>query len=84
MNSVNPVLVQIFYRSAIANMPEKKREIYQYITTREEELEKIAVSEKQFMELMVNHSPFKEASSYFSLSLSAIKEIMDDTKQKSI
>lgn len=80
MNSVNPVLVQIFYRSAIANMPEKKREIYQYITTKEEELEKIAVSEKQFMELMVNHSPFKEASSYFSLSLSATKEIMDEAQ----
>ncbi|MFP3722282.1 hypothetical protein SFC57_04870 [Niallia circulans] len=80
MNSVNPVLVQIFYRSAIANLPEKKREIYRYITSKEEELEKIAVSEKQFMELMVNHSPFIEASNYFSLSMSTIKEIMDEAQ----
>lgn len=26
MNSVNPEVVQFFYRSAIANLPEKKRE----------------------------------------------------------
>lgn len=84
MNSVNPVLVQIFYRSAIANMPEKKREIYQYITTKEEELEKIAVSVKQFMELRVNHSPFKEASSYFPSVCQQLKRLWMRPKQKSI
>lgn len=80
MNSGNPVLVQFFYRSAIANLPEKKREIYQYIESKEVELEKIAVNEKQFMELMVEKSPFKEASEYFSLSMPAIKEIMDEAQ----
>ncbi|HEO8419240.1 hypothetical protein [Niallia sp. FSL W8-0635] len=80
MNSVNPVLVPFFYQSAIANLPEKKREIYQYIQSKEVELEKIAVNEKQFMELMVEKSPFKEASEYFSLSMPAIKEIMDEAQ----
>ncbi|NRK74475.1 hypothetical protein F3B05_26085, partial [Salmonella enterica subsp. enterica serovar Typhi] len=51
MNSVNPVVVQFFYRSAIANLPEKKREIYQYIESKEVELEEMAINEKQFMEL---------------------------------
>ena len=80
MNSVNPVLVQFFYRSAIANLPEKKREIYQYIESKEVELEEMAINEKQFMELMVGKSPFKEASDYFSLSMSAITEIMDEAQ----
>ncbi|UTI41323.1 hypothetical protein [Niallia sp. RD1] len=80
MNSVNPILVPFFYRSAIANLPERKREIYQYIESKEAELEKIAANEKQFMELMVEKSPFKEAADHFSLTMSTIKEIMDEAQ----
>jgi len=80
MRSINPILVQFLYRSAIANLSDKKREIYQYIERKEDELEKIASNEKQFIQLMHEKSPFKEAADYFLLDISSIKEVMEEAQ----
>lgn len=53
------------------------REIYQFIESKETQLEEMASTEQQFIQLMINQSPFKEAAEQFSLSISTIKEIMD-------
>lgn len=80
MRSLNPILVQFLYRSSIEQLPEKKREIYQYIERKEEELETIADDEKHFIQLMKEKSPFIEASTHFSLDTSTIKNIMDEAQ----
>jgi len=48
------------------------REIYQFIESKETQLEEMASTEQQFIQLMINQSPFKEAAEQFSLSISTI------------
>lgn len=80
MADTHPALVNLLYRSAISSLPANKREIYQYVESKELELEELAVSEKHFVQLMYNHSPFKEAARYFSLDIATVKKIMDEAQ----
>lgn len=80
MSDVNPFLVNLLYQSSISGLPNKKRQIYQYIERKELELEEIAVSEKHFVQLMYNNSPFKDAADFFSLDITTVKNIMDEVQ----
>jgi hypothetical protein len=80
MNTLNPILVQFLYRSAIESLPDKYREVYRFIERKEDELEMEAVNENHFIQLINEKSPFQEAASYFSLDLQAINDIMTEAQ----
>ncbi|MBM4763151.1 hypothetical protein [Bacillus sp. B15-48] len=80
MKPINPILIEFFHRSAVLNLPDKMREIYQFIETKENQLEEISSNEKQFINLMIDNSPFKAAAEHFSLDISSIKQVMDEAQ----
>ncbi|MGP7818054.1 hypothetical protein [Niallia sp. 01092] len=80
MNSINPILIEFLLRSAVKNLPAKKREIYQYIESRENELEEVALNETHFIQLMNEKSPFKEAAVHFSVDILAIIDAMNEAQ----
>ena len=80
MHTLNPVLVQFLYRSAIESLPDKYKEIYRFIESREDELEMEAVNESHFRQLFHEKSPFQAAVSHFSLDFQTIKNIMTEAQ----
>ena len=80
MKTINPFLIEFLYRSAVSKLSTKKREIYQFIESKENQLEEISSNEKQFIQLMSEESPYKAAADHFSLDISSIKEVMEDAQ----
>ncbi|MGG4264732.1 hypothetical protein [Peribacillus simplex] len=82
MERINPILMEFLLRSVIKKLPDLSREVYQYIESMEYQLEEVSVDEKQFLQLMIEKSPFKAAADHFSLHISTIKEIMDEAQME--
>ncbi|MDW7615175.1 hypothetical protein SC499_10675 [Peribacillus simplex] len=82
MERINPILMEFLLRSVIKKLPDIHREVYQYIESMEYQLEEVSVDEKQFLQLMIEKSPFKAAADHFSLHISTIKEIMDEAQME--
>lgn len=80
MSSMNPILLEFLHRSAVSKLADDKREIYQFIESKENQLEDISVNEQQFMQLMVEQFPYKAAAEHFSLDLSMVKAVMDEAQ----
>ncbi|MCM3584906.1 hypothetical protein M3182_03995 [Mesobacillus maritimus] len=80
MKAFNPILIEFLHRSAISNLPDQKREIYQFIVKMENQLEEISLNETQFMSYMIDNSPFKAAAEYFSVDIFFIKKVMDEAQ----
>lgn len=80
--TIHPVLLDIFHRNAVSKLPDQKREIYQFIVDMEHHLEDIAVDEKQFLQLMIERSPFKVAAAHFSLEIPYVKLVMDEAQKE--
>ena len=78
MKPINPILIELFYRSAISKLSDDKREIYQFIESKEKQLEEISFNEKQFILLMSERPPYKAAADHFSLDITSIKKVMDE------
>ncbi|WP_413301067.1 hypothetical protein AA0X95_20365 [Bacillus sp. 1P10SD] len=77
---MNPILWGFLHRSAVLKLPDLKREIYQFIESKENQLEEISINEEQFIQLLCEKSPFKAASDHFSLHISYIKDLMDEAQ----
>ncbi|KAB2333305.1 hypothetical protein F7731_15720 [Cytobacillus depressus] len=77
---INPILFEFFHRYAVSNLSDKKREIYQFIENKENQLEIISLNEKEFIQLMSENSPYKAAADYFSLDILSIKNVMDEAQ----
>ncbi|WP_152681105.1 hypothetical protein [Neobacillus vireti] len=82
INSINPILMEFLHRSAVAKLPNQIREVYQFIESKENQLEEISFNETQFIHLMNERSPYKAAADHFSINISSIKDIMDDAQAK--
>ena len=80
MNPINPILIEFLHRSAVSKLSDQKREIYQFIESKENQLEEISLNEKQFIQLMSERSPYKAAADHFSLDISSIKDVMDEAQ----
>lgn len=80
MKEVNPILMEFFHRSAVSNLPQKTKEVFQFIEEKEEQLERASVTEEQFLTLLIANSPFKEAEKQFSLDISTIKKMVDEAQ----
>ena len=84
MNPINPILFEFLHRSAVLKLSDQKRKIYQFIESKENQLEEISLNEKQFIQLMSERSPYKAAADHFSLDISSIKDVMDEAQLKLI
>jgi hypothetical protein len=77
---MNPILRGFLHRSAVLKLADRKREIYQFIESKENQLEEIAINEEQFIQLLCEKSPFKAAADHFSLHISYIKSLIDEAQ----
>lgn len=77
---MNPILLGFFQRNAVLKLPDRKREIYQFIESKENQLEEIAINEEHFIQILCEMSPFKAAADHFLLDISYIKELMDEAQ----
>ncbi|WP_251528116.1 hypothetical protein [Metabacillus litoralis] len=77
MKPINPIIIEFLHRSAVSKLSDQKREIYQFIESKENQLEEISFNEKQFIQLMSERSPYKAAATHFSLDILSIKDVMD-------
>lgn len=80
VSNMNPILIEFLHRSAVSKLSDQKREIYQFIESKENQLEEIAFDEKQFIQLMSERSPYKAAADHFLLDISSIKDVMDEAQ----
>lgn len=77
---MNPILIEFFHRYAVSNLSEKKREIYQFVESIENQMEVISENEREFIQLMSEYSPYKAAADHFSLDILYIKNVMDEAQ----
>lgn len=79
---MNSILLGFFQRNAVLKLPDRKREIYQFIEGKENQLEEVATNEEHFIRLLCERSPFKAAADHFSLDISYIKDLMDEAQEE--
>jgi hypothetical protein len=71
-------LVEILLREMVSSLPNKKREIYQFIVSLEDELAARSTTSEQFINLLVLHAPHQQAAEHFKLSFGEVLTLMHD------
>jgi hypothetical protein len=65
---MNGYLIEILAREIVQALPPQKREMYQYVVRREDELARQASTSDEFMNLLIKHAPHRQAADYFRLT----------------
>jgi hypothetical protein len=65
---MNGYLKEILARDIVQSFPPLWRDMYQYVVRREDELARQASTSDEFMILLIQHAPHREAANYFHLS----------------
>jgi hypothetical protein len=65
---MNGYLMEILYRDIVKSLPQLKKDMYQYVVQREDELAGQASTSDEFMSLLIRHAPHKQAADHFHLS----------------
>jgi hypothetical protein len=78
MNPINPILIEFLHRSAVSKLSDQKRKIYQFIESKENQLEEISLNEKQFIQLMRERSPYKAAADVMDEAQTEIDRVINE------
>ncbi|MEL3971053.1 hypothetical protein AAEO50_02075 [Rossellomorea oryzaecorticis] len=65
---MNGYLMEILARDIVKSLPSRKRDMYQYVVRREDELARQATTSDEFMSLLIRHAPHRQAAEHFHLS----------------
>ncbi|WJV29905.1 hypothetical protein QTG56_01700 [Rossellomorea sp. AcN35-11] len=65
---MNDNLMEILARDIVKSLPPRKRDMYQYVVQREDELARQASTSDEFMNLLIQHAPHRQAADHFSLT----------------
>jgi hypothetical protein len=79
---MNEHLMEIVAREIVEGLPNKKRDIYQYVIGLEDELASRSETSEEFMALLVKHSPHQQAASHFNMSFGELMKRMRDIEQE--
>jgi hypothetical protein len=64
---MNGYLMEILGRDIVKSLPSRKRDMYQYVIRREDELARQASTSDEFMSLLIKHAPHRQAADHFHL-----------------
>lgn len=78
---MNTILIKLVHQSAVAKLPQFQREIYQFIENQESILEDHSLNEMQFLQLLIEKSPYKAAAEYFSLDLETVIKTLEEAQE---
>ncbi|WP_307435485.1 hypothetical protein [Bacillus sp. V2I10] len=79
---LNEKLMNIFTRDIIANLPHKKKSVYQYIESMEDKLASQCETKEQFLTLLVEKSPYQQAATHFHMSVDEMYKLMKDIENE--
>jgi len=79
---MNGHLMEILARQIVAELPEPKRLLYQYIVQVEDSLAEQSTTSDQFMTLLVKHSPHQQAAEHFNRSFEKTIMMMRDIEKE--
>ncbi|MGM0920481.1 MAG: hypothetical protein ACQEWW_04515 [Bacillota bacterium] len=73
---MNEKLMNILTRSIIAGLPQKKKNLYQYIESLEDRLASQCETKEQFLNLLIQRSPFQQAANHFCMTVDETYRLM--------
>ncbi|MBD8068776.1 hypothetical protein [Bacillus sp. PS06] len=73
---VNDKMMDIFVKSIVASLPDKKRVVYQFIESIEESLAQQSETKEQFLTFLKEHSPHLQAANRFSMTIEETVNLM--------
>ncbi|MFC7785911.1 hypothetical protein [Rossellomorea sp. GCM10028870] len=79
---MNEHLMEIVARDIVKGLPNKKRDIYQYVVGLEDELASRSETSEEFMALLVKHSPHQQAATHFKMSFGELMRRMREIEQE--
>ncbi|USK32428.1 hypothetical protein LIT25_17720 [Bacillus sp. F19] len=73
---MNEKLMNVLTRSIIAGLPPKKKNLYQYIESLEDRLASQCETKEQFLNLLIQRSPFQQAAVHFCMTVDETYRLM--------
>jgi hypothetical protein len=65
---MNGYVMEILARDIVKSLPSRKRDMYQFVVLREDELARQASTFDEFMSLLIRHAPHRQAADHFHLT----------------
>ncbi len=60
--------MEILARDIVRSLPSRKRDMYQFVVRREDELARQASTSDEFMSLLIQHAPHRQAADHYQLT----------------
>ena len=76
MDVVNDHFIELLIKSVVATLPEEHRELYEYIVDLEENLAQKSQTSKEYLSLLVKHSPHQQAARHFNMDYGETIKLM--------
>ncbi|MGR3764072.1 hypothetical protein [Rossellomorea sp. NS-SX7] len=65
---MNGYMMEILARDIVKSLSPRQRDMYQYVVQREDELARQASTSDEFMSLLIQHAPHRQAANHFQLT----------------
>ncbi|MGD6817004.1 hypothetical protein ACQCVE_07940 [Metabacillus sp. 113a] len=79
---MNEHVMEILVRTIVASLPEKEKDVYQYIVRTEDELARQSHTKEEFMGLLTRYSPHHQAAAHFNMSIEDTLKLMHMIEDK--
>ncbi len=73
---MNEHLMEIIGREIVASLPAPERSMYEFVTALEDEYASMSATSEEFMQLLVEYAPHRQAAAHFSLSFGEFIQTM--------
>lgn len=74
--------MNIFVRDIISGLPIQKKSVYQYIESMEDRLASQCETKEEFLNLLVEKSPYHQAATHFHMSADEMYELMKEIEDE--
>lgn len=79
---MNEIALHFAAQSEIRKLPERQREIYEFVITYEESLADLATTEEEFKVLLLSREPYEAAAQKFHMSGASIVNTVNSCERK--
>lgn len=79
---MNEKLMEIFARNIVASLPTEKRRVYQFIESIEDRLAQQSETKEQFLNLLRELSPHRQAAKRFNMSIVETVKLMHEIENE--
>lgn len=79
---MNDRLIEILLKNIVADLPEEKRQLYEYMVQFEDELAQQSETTEQFLSLLVQVTPHQKAAKHFNRSYGETMKLMQEIENE--